>query len=151
MANVRPAMSSALAYLDPKAAIRFLEDAFGFELTMLIEDDRGAVAHSEMRFGDCLVMIGGEWSEDHKSPRSLGGKNTQSIHLHIQTDIDQHCARVRAAGGEIIMEPENQFYGDRTYRCRDPEGHIWTVGQTVRTVSREEAEAESGLKITGWV
>ena len=56
-----------------------------------------------------------------------------------------------AAGAEIIMEPEDQFYGDRSYRCRDPEGHIWTVGQTVKVVTREEAEAASGLKIEGWV
>ena len=49
------------------------------------------------------------------------------------------------------MAPADQFYGDRTYRCRDPEGHIWTVGQNVTTVSREEAEAASGLKITGWL
>ena len=49
------------------------------------------------------------------------------------------------------MEPENQFYGDRSYRCRDLEGHIWTVGQTVQVVSREEAETVSGLKIEGWI
>ena len=49
------------------------------------------------------------------------------------------------------MEPAEQFYGDATYRCRDPEGHIWTVGQTVKPVSREEAEAASGMKITGWI
>ena len=118
---------------------------------MLIEDNEGGVAHSEMRCGDSLVMIGGEWSADHQSPRSVGGKNTQAIHIQIDSDVDAHCARARAAGAEIIMEPENQFYGDRTYRCRDLEGHIWTVGQTVAAVSREEAEKASGLKITGWV
>jgi hypothetical protein len=49
------------------------------------------------------------------------------------------------------MEPADQFYGDRTSRCRDPEGHIWTVGAPIRAVSVEEAEAESGLKVVkGW-
>ena len=38
----------------------------------------------------------------------------------------------RAAGAEILQRPETQFYGDRTYRARDPEGHIWTFGQTVQ-------------------
>lgn len=55
-----------------------------------------------------------------------------------------------AAGATILTEPEDQFYGDRTYRARDPEGHVWTFAQTVRRVSREEAEAASGLKIEGW-
>lgn len=147
----RSPLTSALVYRDPKTALRFLEAAFGFELVMLIEDDQGNLAHSEMRCGDSLIMIGNEWTDDHRSPASLGGKNTQTIHIHVDSDIDAHCERVRAAGFEILMEPADQFYGDRTYRCRDPEGHYWTVGQTVRAVSREEAEAASGLKIDGWL
>jgi hypothetical protein len=51
----------------------------------------------------------------------------------------------------ITREPEDQFYGDRVYAARDLEGHVWSFGQTVRTVSREEAERVSGLKIEGWV
>lgn len=151
MADWRPALISAVCYRDPKAAIRFLEAAFGFELFMLIEDGEGNLAHAEMRYDNACVMIGNEWSADHKSPRSIDGKNTQTVHIGIQSDVDAHCARARAAGAEILMEPEDQFYGARTYRCRDLEGHIWTVAQAIRDVSREEAEAATGLKITGWV
>ena len=142
---------SALFYQDPKAALAWLEKAFGFELTMLLEDAEGNVAHSQMSFGDGFVMIGQEWSADHKSPKSVGGKNTQTVNIQIETDIDAHLERAKAAEAEIVAAPETQFYGDRTYRCSDPEGHIWTVSQTVQAVSREEAEAASGLKITGWL
>ncbi|HEX3366367.1 VOC family protein [Phenylobacterium sp.] len=150
MADRFPSLSSAVCYLDPRAALAWLETAFGFEVSMLIEDAEGNIAHSEMRFGSGVVMVGNEWSADHKSPRSLGGKNTQTVHIQIETNLDAHCERARAAGAEILMEPETQFYGDRTYRCRDPEGHIWTVAQTVETVTHEQMEATSGLKITGW-
>jgi uncharacterized glyoxalase superfamily protein PhnB len=147
----RSSLISGISYRDPRAALAWLEKAFGFEVVMLIEDKEGAIAHSEMRFGDSLVMIAGEWSADNKSPLSMDRKNTQSVHVQIDTDIDAHCERARAAGADITMEPETQFYGDRSYRCRDPEGHIWSVGQTVKVVTREEAEASTGLKITGWV
>ncbi len=147
----RNALTSALCYRDPKAALTFLEAAFGFELVMLIEDNDGNLAHSEMSFGDSLIMIGNEWTARHKSPASIEGFNTQTVHIHLEGDIDAHCERARAAGAEILMEPEDQFYGDRTYRCRDPEGHFWTVGAPVRSVSVDEAEAESGLKVVkGW-
>jgi uncharacterized glyoxalase superfamily protein PhnB len=146
----RPALSSGVVYRDPRTAIAWLENALGFETTMLIEDPTGKIVHSELRLGDSVIMAAYEWDENHKSPASLGGKNTQSLHVQIDTDIDAHCRRAKAAGAEVFMEPETQFYGDRTYRCRDPEGHIWTVGQTVKTVSREDMEAASGLKITGW-
>lgn len=151
MTDWRAPLISAVCYRDPKAALKFLEAAFGFEVVMLIEDELGDLAHSEMRFGNAAIMIGNEWSEDHKSPASIGGKNTQTVHIQVDTDVDAHCERARAAGFNIIVEPATQFYGDRTYRCRDPEGHIWTVAQTVQAVSREQAEAASGLKITGWV
>ncbi len=148
MPDGRPTLSSGLSYRDPRAAIAWLEKAFGFETTMLVEAPDGSVAHSELRLGDGVIMVGSEWSEDNKSPASVGGKNTQTIHLQIESDVDVHCARARAAGAAVFAEPETQFYGDRTYRCKDPEGHIWTVGQTVDVVSNEAMEAATGLKIT---
>jgi uncharacterized glyoxalase superfamily protein PhnB len=151
MVTHQPSLTSALCYRDPRAALALLEAAFGFELVLLIEDAEGNLGHSQMQFGNAHVMIGSEWTDDHKSPASIGGKNTQTVHIHIDSDIDMHCARARAAGMEIIQAPEDQFYGDRTYRARDPEGHIWTIGQTVKTVTREDAAAASGLKITGWL
>jgi uncharacterized glyoxalase superfamily protein PhnB len=146
----RSSLSTGLSYRDPRAAIAFLEKAFGFDAVMVIEGPDGSIVHAELSFGDSTVMLGGEWDKDHRSPASLDGKNTQSVHIHIATDVDAHCARAKAAGADVHVEPETQFYGDRTYRCRDLEGHVWTVGQTVAVVTREEAEAVTGLKITGW-
>jgi len=143
-------LRSAVFYRDPRAALAWLAAAFDFELVMLLEDAEGNVAHSQMVFGDSRLMVGSEWSADHQSPASVGGRNTQTVHIEIDEDVDAHCARARAAGAVILEEPETQFYGSRTYRCRDPEGHIWTIAQAVRQVSREEAEAATGLKITGW-
>jgi uncharacterized glyoxalase superfamily protein PhnB len=147
----RPTAASAIFYRDPRAALKFLEAAFGFELVTLIETPDGNLAHSQMRLGEAMIMVGGEWMADVASPASVGGRNTQFIHLHIDSDIDAHCERARAAGMTIFQEPKDQFFGDRTYRCKDPEGHMWVVAQTVREVSREEAEAATGFKITGWL
>lgn len=146
----RPDLVSGVFYKDPLAALDWLEKAFGFERSMVITDKEGNLGHSEMRFGDGLVYVGSEWADYVASPGSVGGKNTQSIHIHLKNGIDEHCARARAAGAVIVREPEDQFYGDRVYSARDPEGHVWSFGQTVRQVSREEAEKASGLKIEGW-
>ena len=141
----RPTLSSSLSYLDPKAALLWLEQAFGFEPAMVILGEGEELLHSEMRLGDGLIMVGAEWSADHRSPRSLGGKNTQSVHVQLEADLDAHCARARAAGAEIIAEPEDQFYGDRTYRARDPEGHVWTFSQTKRAMTAEEWDKAGGV------
>ncbi len=141
-------LSSAICYLDPKAAYRWLEEAFGFEPLMVILDENDNLAHSEMKYGESVVMIGNEWSGDHKSPKSVNGKNTQSVHVQLERgeDIDAHCERARRAGAEIIQAPETQFYGDRTYRARDSEGHIWTFGVTLEEKTPEAWDKASGLK-----
>lgn len=140
-------LSSAVCYVDANAAFRWLEDAFGFEPLMVILDATERIAHSEMTYGNSVIMIGNEWSDDHKSPKSINGKNTQTVHVQLDRseDIDAHCDRARKAGAEILQEPDTQFYGDRTYRARDPEGHIWTFGVTIEEIGPEKWDASSGL------
>jgi hypothetical protein len=51
-------------------------------------------------------------------------------------DVDAHCARARAAGAEIISEPEDFFFGDRAYLVADLEGHVWNFGQQKKAGGR---------------
>ncbi len=142
-----PVFTPALCYRNPRAALDFLRDAFGFELDMLIEDEAGNLAHSQMIYGEGRVMVGNEWSADHKSPTSIDLKCTQTVHVAVTGDIDAHCERARAHGAVILAEPETQFYGDRTYRARDPEGHIWTFSQTVEVLTPDQWDKNApGLK-----
>jgi uncharacterized glyoxalase superfamily protein PhnB len=140
-------LSSAVFYRDAKAAYKWLETAFGFEPLFVILDADGNLAHSEMTYGKSVVMIGNEWSEDHKSPQSVGGRNTQTVHVQLAVgeDIDAHCAHARGAGAQIIQEPQTEFYGDRSYRAKDLEGHIWTFGVTVQRMTPAEWDRASGL------
>jgi uncharacterized glyoxalase superfamily protein PhnB len=142
----RPSVSSALCYKYPKAALKWLEKSFGFEPSMVILGPNDELMHSEMRVGDGMVMIGSEWSPVHKSPQNVGGFNTQTVHVQITEDIDAHCARARKAGAVIQTEPTTQFYGDRTYRAVDPEGHIWSFGQTVKSMTPDEWDKAMGVK-----
>jgi uncharacterized glyoxalase superfamily protein PhnB len=144
----RSAIVPALCYADPNAAVAFLESAFGFELGLSVTDTNGRIQHAELGYGGGRIMLGPMgWADWAKSPNSVSGANTQSVHVEV-TGIDAHCARARAAGAEILAEPADQFYGHRTYRARDCEGHVWTFGQPVREVSAAEMEAATGLKVT---
>lgn len=146
--------TASVHYRDPKAALAWLEQAFGFEITMAIDGppDAPEMCHYEMSCaGQGRVMIGAEWAEWIRSPAAVGA-NTQTLHVQLPGGLDEHCARARAAGAEIAAEPSDQFYGDRTYRAVDLEGHRWTFGARVRDVTRAEAEAELGQPImaTDW-
>jgi uncharacterized glyoxalase superfamily protein PhnB len=143
----RPTLATAVCYRDPMAALKWLEAAFGFEPTMVVINPDGSLGHSEMRLGDGMIMVGSEWDERHKSPASLDGMNTQSIHVQLDAGIDAHCERASRAGATIVRELADQFYGDRVYAALDPEGHVWSFGQTIRLVSNEEMEQQGGVKI----
>ncbi len=145
----------ALSYRDPKAALDWLSKAFDFEVTMAIEgpDDDPTQCHYEMGYqGRGRIMVGSEWNDWMRSPSSVGGSNTTSTHVDVTGDIDAHCERARAAGATILVDPTDQFYGDRVYRCVDLEGHHWTFAMHVRDVSRAEAAAAIGqpIQATNW-
>lgn len=145
-ASSRPSFIPSLVYKDNRAALKWLELAFGFEPSEILTDAEGKIVHAEMTYGDGVVMIGSEWADWTRSPASLGGKNTQRIHVRIERGIDEHCARARQAGAKILMEPADQFYGDRTYIATDLEGHNWSFAQPVRAVTAREMEQATGFK-----
>ena len=123
--------------------VTFLQKAFGAEIDHEpMKRPDGKLMHATLRVGDSMVMIA-EASERAKAMPA-------SLYLYLP-DVDAAYQRAIKAGATSVMEPADQFYGDRVYAARDPEGHVWSFGQTVREVSREEAERVSGLKIEGWV
>jgi uncharacterized glyoxalase superfamily protein PhnB len=142
----RPAFIPSIVYKDNRAALKWLQNAFGFEASEVLTAANGDIAHAEMSHGDGVIIIGNEFAEWSKSPASIGGSNTQRIHVRLERGIDEHCARARQAEAHIAMEPADQFYGDRTYMAVDLEGHHWTFSQSVKQVSKEEMEKASGLK-----
>jgi uncharacterized glyoxalase superfamily protein PhnB len=150
-----PVFTSAVFYQDPKAALRWLEQAFGFEVTMAIDGppDAPEMCHYEMSCqGQGRIMVGAQWDDWVSSPAGVGGKNTQTVHVQLPDGLDQHCETARAAGATIAAEPQDEFYGDRSYRAIDIEGHRWTFSTKVRNVSKAEAEEALGQPImaTDW-
>ena len=77
MPPAKPAILPTVFYKDPIAALRWLEDAFGFETTSLVTDADGRVGYSEMAYLGSAISVGGEWSGPQlgggalKSPASL--------------------------------------------------------------------------------
>jgi uncharacterized glyoxalase superfamily protein PhnB len=138
-----PRISSSLFYDDASAAIEFLGRAFGFEVRLKIEGEGGRIEHSELTYGEGLIMVGSAGGKASRpggmpaqSPRSVGGINTQILCV-IVDDVDAHCERARSAGAQILEAPKTVDYGDeywsdRSYRCADPEGHNWFFMQRVR-------------------
>jgi uncharacterized glyoxalase superfamily protein PhnB len=118
------------AYRDPRKAIDFLVDAFGFERHAVYEDDSGGIAHAELTLGEAMIMPAtpgrGEYGAMLTSP-ATAGKPTGGFYVVVD-DVAAHHDRARAAGAEVVIEPRDRDYGGSDYTCRDLEGHLWTFG-----------------------
>jgi uncharacterized glyoxalase superfamily protein PhnB len=138
-----PRLSSSVFYQDAQAAIDWLCR----HLVLRAAQGRGEggrIEHSELTYGEGLVMVGQEggssaerpWKARMRSPRSVDGANTQCLMLFVD-DADAHCAHARQHGAQIVEEPATHDYGDdywadRSYGALDPEGHLWWITQRVR-------------------
>lgn len=126
-----------LSYADAPAAVEFLSAAFGFEAGMQMEMGEGVLGHAELHLGDNVLMLASAFPEmGQASPQDLAALHSQ-VMVYVD-DVDAHFAQASAAGATILEEPTDQFYGDRSYRAADPEGHHWVFTQHIRDVSPEE-------------
>jgi uncharacterized glyoxalase superfamily protein PhnB len=116
-----PSISPALRYRDPRRAVDFIVDVFGFTSEMVHEDE-GRIVHAELSYGDGLVMVSPDSPEPYGERAGYGW-----IYVAVE-DADAHHAHAKAAGAEIVRELEDQDYGSRDYSARDFEGNVWSFG-----------------------
>jgi uncharacterized glyoxalase superfamily protein PhnB len=119
-----------LIYPDVREAVAWLSGAFGFVERLQIGENH----RSQLSFGDGAVIVG-DVHRDRRPPRA--GEVTHSVVVRVD-DANAHCARARAYGAEILMEPTDFEYGERQYAAEDPAGHQWTFSETLRDVAPEE-------------
>jgi uncharacterized glyoxalase superfamily protein PhnB len=136
-----PRMSSSLYYDDAAKAIDWLCKAFDFEVRLRVESDDGRIEHSELVYGDGVVMVADATKAEKyahiRSPKQVGGGNTQNLFVYVD-DVEAHCKRAREAGAKIVYEPKTTDYGeeywsDRSYQCEDVGGHNWWFAQRLRS------------------
>ncbi|HWD85376.1 MAG TPA: VOC family protein [Solirubrobacteraceae bacterium] len=127
-----------LVVADGLAAIDFYRRAFGAEERgdRFITPD-GAVIHAEIRIGDAIVMITEEPvdTEAPARPPAAAGAVVTAIMETYWPNVDAAWERALSAGAEVIFPLEDQFYGDRAGRIRDPFGHQWILSQRLRELS----------------
>lgn len=130
------------AYLHVNGAARAIDyytRALGANERFRLEEPSGRVGHAELEIGGTVVMLADEFPEcGVRSPQTIGGPSV-TIHLHVD-DADALIRRMVDEGGELAMEPKDQFYGERSGVVIDSFGHRWTIGHSIEEVSPEEMQ-----------
>lgn len=131
----------ALTYADAPAAIDWLCRVFGFTEVRRMEVGDGRIGNAALSFQGEQIMLASPFDEaGTRSPRDLSALH-QQITVHVD-DVDAHFEQARSEGAEILLEPQDQFWGARNYWVQDLEGHRWTFQQQLRVVPDEESAAQ---------
>ena len=131
------------AYLcvpDAQRAIDFYTQAFGAQELYRLSEPAGRIGHVELQMGKAAVlMLSEEYPEYGITAPPAQGLAGVVIHLHVD-DCDAMARQAVALGATLVMEPTDQFYGERSCKVRDPFGHTWLIGHSIEEVAPEEMQ-----------
>jgi len=111
---------------DAGAEIDFCVEVFGAEELSRRSAADGSVIHATLKVHESLLMVHDE--SPHLASRAPGLDGNSSVVNYLYGDeVDPIMERAVAAGGRVVLPPEDQSWGDRVGRIIDPAGHVWNI------------------------
>jgi PhnB protein len=131
--NYKPAgTQSVIPYLvvaDAEKELDFVKRVFDAQEAHISRDPGGRIAHADLKIGDSTLMMA-QASDQWKALPT-------AIYIYVP-DVDKTYREALAAGATSVMEPADQFYGDRNGGVKDANGIQWWLGTHIEDLSEEE-------------
>ena len=124
-------VTPVLIYPDVRAAVAWLEQAFGFEERVRIGDSHRA----QLRVGADGAVVVADVRGNHVAPSE--GSVTHLVKVRVP-DVDAAFARARNCGARVVEELTTYDYGERSGVLEDIGRHRWELTQTVRDTAPED-------------
>ena len=99
----------------------------------------GAIAHALLTINNEMIILEAEWPSLASRPPEKDGSSPVVIFIYVE-NVDAVVERAVDGGASVLLPLKNQFWGDRTARLVDPEGHVWTVASRIETTTVTERE-----------
>lgn len=130
LAKGYPVLSSVAVLDDCAGAIDWYKKVLGARQRLRLDMPGGTVAHCELGFGDAVLMLGSPMPPQFPPKAACLG-------IYVK-DCDAIFQKALRAGARALIEPADQFYGDRSGRFVDPFGNEWIVTTHIKDVSERE-------------
>ena len=138
--NAPPTLTPRLVVKGAARAIEFYVNALGARVLERYDDEKlGIVVHSALEVNGAVFSVvdsAPDWG--NTAPADIGG--TAVILQLTADDPDAVGAAMERHGAEVVFPIQDQFYGHREGRLRDPFGHLWIVSKVVEKLSPEEIQ-----------
>ncbi len=128
---------------DMQKSLDFYTKTLGFQTTDKLTRRDGRIAHASVGLDSTLLMLSPV--EYVRTPQTIEelAKNKLGVGVEFYIGIngskklDQFFTEVKAKGVTVINEPKTQYWGDRIFTVRDPDGYALTFSEHVNDVTPE--------------
>jgi PhnB protein len=117
-------------------AIEFYKEAFHAKVLARMDGPGDKIGHAELQIGDSRLMLSDEFPGMATAPGPT--PNTSNSIVLYTDNVDSVFDRAVKAGAKVEMPLQDQFWGDRYGKVRDPFGHQWGLAQHIEEVAPEE-------------
>lgn len=132
-----PTVALSLTAKSAHDALDFYTRAFGAEELVRMPTPDGGVGHAEFMIGNTKLYLSDEDPEWHAFAMPEGASASCLIAI-VTEDCDAAFAKAVEAGGEVLSEPTDHFWGMRSAMIKDPFGYRWSLGQITEVLTPEE-------------
>ena len=123
---------------DMPTMVRFYRDVLGFE----ISEGENAVNVYLIKDGTLFMLYERKNFEkmtnrNYEYLRGFNGHFEIALYVDTFEEVDKEYARIIANGGQSVLEPTTEPWGQRTCYIADPEGNLIEIGSFNRPFDRK--------------
>ena len=109
---------------DLPRSIRFYTDVLGFVIGDQFKDDSGTLRGATLKAGTCQIGLSqDDWAKGRDRQRGVAVR----IWCTTAQDVDALAGRIKAGGGTLAQEPQDEPWGGRSLSIDDPDGFHLTI------------------------
>lgn len=128
---------------DMQKSLDFYTKTLGFQATDKLTRRDGKIAHASVGFDSPALMLSPieyvrtQLTKDNLAKNQVGIGVEFHIGMNGSRKLDEFFNEVKAKGITVINEAKTEFWGDRIFTVKDPDGYALTFSEHVNDVTAE--------------
>lgn len=132
---------------DMQKSLEFYPNTLGFKTSDKLTSKDGKIAHASVGFDSTLIMLSPVANVRTSQTKDELAKNKHGVGVEFYIGmngfkkLDEFFTEAKSKGVQVINEPKTEFWGDKIFTVRDPDGYALTFSEYVSDVTPEAQTA----------
>jgi len=128
---------------DMQKSLDFYTKTLGFQATNKLTRKDGRIVHASVGFDSPMLMLSPveyvqtPQTKEELTKNKLGVGVEFSFGMNGSKKLDTFFTEIKGKGITVINEPKTEFWGDRQFTVKDPDGYALTFSEHINDVTPE--------------